>query len=238
MRHVLLMWWVVLACGCAATPWHEPVVATYSIVAADPLTGEVGVAVQSRYIAVGAVVPWAQAGVGAVATQAWSNPTFGPRGLKLLADGETPQAALDRMLHVDTAAQRRQVAVINAAGTAAAFTGEGCFAFAGHRVGKNYSVQGNILASEQVLIDMAAAFETAEGELAQRLLAALDAAQAAGGDKRGKQSAALLVVREGWGVGGLNDRYRDLRVDDHVEPLVELRRIHELHRRLFPRPAE
>lgn len=230
----LLLVLCLLVSGCASAPDDAANIATYSIIAADTDTGEIGVAVQSRFLAVGAVVPWAKAGVGAVATQAWADPSFGPRGLNLLDQGVPPEEAIDRMLANDGDAARRQVAIIDAQGRAAAFTGEQCFAWAGHRVGVGYSVQGNILASEQVLTDMAAAFENTHGELAERLLAALDAAQAAGGDKRGKQSAALLVVREGWGFGGHNDRYIDLRVDDDPQPLKKLREIYDKHRRLLP----
>jgi uncharacterized Ntn-hydrolase superfamily protein len=229
---------VLAALGCsvpAAGP-ADPPVATFSIVARDPRTGELGVAVQSRFLAVGAVVPWARAGVGAVATQAWANPTFGPRGLELLARGETPEAALARLLEEDPGRERRQVAILDAQGRAAVHTGKECLPWAGAAAGEGFACLGNILAGEEVVRAMARAFRETAGDLGERLLAALEAGQAAGGDARGQQSAALLVVRERAGYGGLTDRYRDLRVDDHPEPIRELRRIYELHRKTFPPP--
>jgi uncharacterized Ntn-hydrolase superfamily protein len=213
-------------------------VATFSIVAFDPKTNELGVAVQSKFIAVGAVVPWAKAGVGAVATQSWANTTFGPDGLKLLADGTAPDAALEKLLAADQGREHRQVAIVDAQGRAAAFTGNRCNAWAGHRQGKNYSVQGNILAGEEVVVAMAKAFEESEGELGKRLIDALEAGQKAGGDRRGRQSAALLVVRDRAGYSGFNDRYRDIRVDDHAEPIKELRRVYELHKKIFKPPSD
>ena len=223
---------VALAAGAE----DAPRVATFSVVAADPRTGEIGVAVQSRFLAVGAVVPWARAGVGAVATQALGNTTYGPEGLKLLAAGTAPDEALRQLTAQDERREVRQVGLVNAAGQAATYTGAECHAWAGGRTGPHYAVQGNILAGEAVVTAMAESFEksAASGkELGQRLIDALAAGQAAGGDKRGMQSAALLVVREGWGYAGLNDRYRDLRVDDHAAPIVELQRLYELHRRTF-----
>ena len=227
---------VVLLVGGIA--WAEPLVATFSIVAADPRTGELGVAVQSRFLAVGAVVPWAKAGVGAVATQSLANTRYGPEGLALLAAGNAPAEVVKRLTDGDEQRDVRQLGMVSADGRAATFTGAKCHAWAGGRTGPNYAVQGNILAGEAVVAAMAASFEkSAEGgkELGQRLIDALAAGQAAGGDKRGMQSAALLVVREGWGYAGLNDRYRDLRVDDHAEPIAELQRIYELHVRTFPK---
>lgn len=228
----------LLAAGCAAVPAPEapPPVATFSIVARDPATGEIGVAVQSKFIAVGAVVPFARAGVGAVATQSFANTTFGPRGLDLLAEGIPAAEVLERLLAGDPERERRQVGVLGAKGEAATFTGKGCLPFAGGVTGKDFTCQGNILAGEAVVKGMARAFEEGKGDLADRMLAALEAGQKAGGDRRGMQSAALLVVREGWGYGGFNDRYRDLRVDDHPEPIAELRRILGLHRAVFPPP--
>ncbi len=222
--------------GVAAA--DAPPVATFSIVAFDPDTKELGVAVQSKFIAVGAVVPWAKAGVGAVATQSWANTTFGPDGLKLLAEGTAADAALEKLLAADRGREHRQVAIIDAEGRTAAFTGNGCNAWAGHRQGKNYSVQGNILAGEEVVEAMAKAFAESEGELGKRLIDALEAGQGAGGDRRGRQSAALLVVRDGAGYSGFNDRYRDLRVDDHAEPIKELRRVYELHKKIFKPPRD
>ena len=213
-----------------------PVVATFSIVARDPDTGELGVAVQSRVLGVGAIVPFARAGVGAVATQASANTTYGPEALKLLADGKSAADTLKALTDADPQRAIRQAGIIGAKGEPATFTGGECLAYAGGRTGPNYAVQGNILAGQPVVDGMATAFENAKGTLAERMLAALDAGQAAGGDKRGMQSAALLVVHDGWGYGGQNDRYLDLRVDDHAEPIKELRRLLGLHVKLFGRP--
>lgn len=230
-----------LSCLClflmTARNAEPPTVATFSIVAIDPATGEIGVAVQSRIVAVGAVVPWAKAGVGAVATQSYANVAFGPAGLDLLAQGREPEAALQSLLENDPEKAHRQVGLIDAAGKTAQFSGEECLPWAGGRKGTNYAVQGNILAGPQVADAMAEAFEGTAGQLlAERLLAALEAGQAAGGDRRGQQSAALLIVREDWGYGGGNDRFRDLRVDEHHEPIKELRRVYLKHCALFPRP--
>lgn len=202
----------------------EPV-STFSIVAFDPETGDLGVAVQSKFFAVGPVVPFAAAGVGAVATQSQANTTFGPRGLDLLGSGNEPQAVIDTLLADDPQRALRQVAVIDASGSAANFTGDGCLVWAGGRSGENFSVQGNILAGPEVVDAMAATFEATTGDLATRMVAALAAGQEAGGDVRGRQSAALLVVREGGGYGGFNDRFIDLRVDDHETPIGELQRL-------------
>ena len=206
-------------------PLTSPTSGTFSIVAFDPKTGDLGVAVASRVLAVGAVVPYAQAGVGAIATQAFANTTYGPKGLALLRKGLTPEQVLKRLLAEDKDREHRQVGIVDAKGRAAAFTGKKCLPWAGHLVGKGYAVQGNILAGEQVVKAMAQAFENTKGELAERLMAALEAGESAGGDARGKQSAALLVVRKGGGYGGFDDRYIDLRVDDHPEPVKELRRL-------------
>ncbi len=200
---------------------------TFSIVATDPATGEVGVAVQSKYFAVGNVVPWAKAGVGAVATQASVIPAYGPRGLELLASGLAPDKVLDKLLAGDAAADTRQLGVAAASGETATFTGKKCNAWAGGVRGKGYAAQGNILAGEAVVRGMARAYEETRGSMAERLMAALEAAQAAGGDKRGQQSAALIVERKGAAAetqGGL-DRVVDLRVDDNPEPIRELRRL-------------
>jgi uncharacterized Ntn-hydrolase superfamily protein len=195
---------------------------TYSIVARDPATGELGVAVQSHWFSVGSVVTWGRAGLGAVATQSIAEPAYGPRLLDRLAAGEAPAAALQAELRADERARFRQVAAVDAAGRVAAYTGESCIAFAGQIEGDGFSVQANMMASEEVWPAMARAFEGAEGPLARRLLAALDAGEAAGGDVRGRQSAALLVVPaegEPW------RRTAELRVEDHPEPLEELRRL-------------
>lgn len=200
-------------------------VATFSIVAFDPDTGDLGVAVQSKFFGVGAVVPWAQAGIGAVATQARANTTYGPRGLALLADGGSATQVVAALTDDDDGRTRRQLGVVDARGNAATFTGDACLPWAGGQVGGNYAVQGNILAGPGVVEAMATAFEVSNGDLATRLVIALAAGQAAGGDVRGRQSAALLVVREAGGYGSLNDRYIDLRVEDHPAPIGELRRL-------------
>jgi uncharacterized Ntn-hydrolase superfamily protein len=230
---------VVALAGCTtpADGVPESVPSTFSIAAVDTRTGEVGVAVQSRFIAVGAVVPWAKARVGAVATQSFANTTYGPEGLDLLAAGVTAADVVAKLTEKDPRRARRQVGVVSASGGAATFTGDECMEWAGGLHGEGFCVQGNILAGEKVVAEMARTFRAAEGELGERLIAALEAGQAAGGDKRGQQSAAVLVVREGWGYGGLNDRYRDLRVDDHPRPIEELRRVYAVHKRVFPRPS-
>lgn len=208
----------------------EQLVATFSIIGADPKTGELGVAVQSKFLAVGAVVPWAKANVGAVATQSWANTKFGPEGLELLEKGLSPDEVIEKLLADDPGRNLRQVAVINAQGEASAFTGEECFDWAGHKVGKNHSAQGNILVSEETVAAMSRSFEQSTDPLAERLIKALAAAQHAGGDSRGKQSAAVYVLQEGAGYGGYNDVKVDLRVDDHPEPIEELLRLYELHK--------
>ena len=232
--------WVLVLAGCAAAPRPagEPVVATFSIVAYDPDTQELGVAVQSKFIAVGSVVPWAKAGVGAIATQSYANTTYGPKGLALLAEGAEPEAAMKKITEDDRRAAIRQVGIVDAKGRSATFTGEKCSAWAGGLKGDNFACQGNILAGEDVVKNMAKSFQESKGDLGERLIAALQAGQDAGGDSRGMQSAALLIVRDGWGYGGFNDRYRDLRVDDHAEPIKELKRVYDLHRDLFPRPSK
>ncbi len=208
---------------------------TFSIVGYDPATGELGVGVQSKFIAVGAVVPWARAGIGAVATQAWANTAYGPDGLRFLADGLSPQDAVDRLTGADADAAQRQVGIVDAQGRAASFTGPKCNDWAGGRAGDGYAAQGNILAGPAVVAAMADTFETMAGRpLSERLLTALAAGQEQGGDRRGMQSAALLVVRTGGGYGGHSDRYLDLRVDDHPSPIAELQRIHDLYTLYFP----
>jgi uncharacterized Ntn-hydrolase superfamily protein len=233
---------VLFLAGCAAAPRPPakelPVVATFSIVAYDPDTKELGVAVQSKFIAVGSVVPWAKAGVGAIATQSYANTTYGPKGLELLAKGETPEAVVKKLTTEDKGAAERQVGIVDAKGESATFTGQECNEWAGGAKGENFCCQGNILAGEAVVKNMAKSFRESKGDLGDRLIAALQAGQDAGGDIRGMQSAALLIVREGWGYGGYNDRYRDLRVDDHAEPIKELRRVYDLHRGIFPRPPK
>ncbi len=208
---------------------EDNLVATYSIVACDPETGELGIAVQSKFLAVGAVVPWAKANVGAIATQSWANTSFGPRGLQLLEEGYDPEKVVEILLENDEGRELRQFAVMDAKGRVAAFTGKECFDWAGHQYGKNCSAQGNILVSEATVQALVETFESAEGTLAERLVAALDAGEKAGGDSRGRQSAALYVVKEKGGYGGFNDRQFDLRVDDHPEPIEELKRLYDLH---------
>lgn len=241
VRSALALFLVLVSCAAPPRPAvvpEGPPVATFSIVAFDPETEELGIAVQSKFVAVGAVVPYAKAGVGAIATQSFANTTYGPRGLELLAAGKTAQETVDALVEDDRGKARRQVGIVDAEGRPATFTGQRCMDWAGGVVGEHYCAQGNILAGEEVVKGMAKAFEDAEGDLGDRLLAALEAGQAAGGDKRGRQSAALLIVREGWGYGRQNDRYRDLRVDDHPEPIQELKRIHALHREVFPQPRQ
>jgi uncharacterized Ntn-hydrolase superfamily protein len=204
--------------------------ATFSIVAVDPGTGEIGCAVQSRYFAVGNVVPWARAGVGAVATQAAGVAVFGPRILDLLASGLRPAAAIAQVLAGDEGRETRQLGVVASDGSSAAHTGSECLAWAGHRTGAGYAVQGNILAAEAVVAEMERVYLATGGALAERLVAALEAGQAAGGDARGQQSAAVLVERTGASAENREglDRICDLRVDDHTEPIVELRRLLEI----------
>lgn len=204
--------------------------ATFSICAADPATGEVGVAVQSKYFSVGSVVPWARAGVGAVATQAAGVAAYGPQVLEALAAGHAPGAALKAVLAADERRETRQLGVVTADGTAAAHTGASCLAWAGHRVGPGYAVQGNILAGESVVEAMEAAYLSASGSLAVRLVAALAAGQAEGGDARGQQSAAVVVERIGAATTSREgiDRICDLRVEDHPQPIAELGRLVEL----------
>ena len=208
--------------------------ATFSIVATDHETGEIGCAVQSRYFAVGAVVPWARAGAGAVATQAAGVSAFGPRILDLLeTERLTPEAAIATVLADDEGRETRQLGVVRQDGLSAAYTGDGCNDWAGHRTGPGYAVQGNILAGEAVVTEMERAFLAAEGALAGRLVAALVAGQAAGGDTRGQQSAAVVVERPGAAAEGREgvDRVCDLRVDDHPEPIAELVRLLGIHDR-------
>jgi uncharacterized Ntn-hydrolase superfamily protein len=206
---------------------------TFSIVAADPETGEVGVAVQSKYFAVGNVVPWATAGVGAVATQAAGVAAYGPRTLAALRDGLTPQDALLRVLADDEGRETRQLGVVTAAGDAAAWTGSECNPWAGHIVGEGYAAQGNIVAGEAVVQEMGRAWEETAGTMAERLVAALEAGQDAGGDNRGQQSAAVYVERAGAAAETRDalDRTCDLRVDDHEQPIAELRRLVDIHLR-------
>ncbi len=206
---------------------------TFSIIAYAPDEQAWGVAVASKFLAVGAVVPWAKAGDGAVATQALAKVSFGPDGLMLLAEGKSAPQTLQILLENDAGADHRQIGLVDAQGNVAAHTGSQCFDWAGHKTGEHFTCQGNVLVSEAIVNAMADAFTAANGELAQRLLAALIAGDAAGGDKRGKQSAALMVVRPNGGYGGDTDRYLDLRVDDDNEPVKKLKQLVSSHQIFF-----
>ncbi len=216
-----------------ASPGALPV-ATYSIVACDLDAGQWGVVVQSKFLAVGSVVPWAEPLVGAVATQSYANPRYGPDGLALLRQGLSAEQTVERLTAADEGRAQRQLGVVDAQGRGATFTGEECFEWAGGRVGRCYAAQGNILVSEDTVAALAETFERSSGRaLADRLIDCLDAAQAAGGDRRGQQSASLLVVEKDGGYGRLSDVLVDLRVDDHPRPIEELRRLYALHEQLF-----
>lgn len=204
---------------------------TFSIVAADPDAGDLGVAVASRFAAVGAVVPWARAGVGAVATQARANTDLGREGLELMAGGTPTRQALDRMILGDTGREQRQVGIVDARGRAATFTGARCLSWAGGRTGERFACQGDQLVGEEVIAAMVDAFRRSTGELVDRLLAALLAGDVVGGDRRGRQAAAVVVVREGGGYGKRTDRYVDLRVDDHPQAVSELARVFSVYDR-------
>lgn len=214
---------------------------TFSIVAWDPQaepSPEWGVAVASKFLAVGAVVGWAKAGAGALATQALANLAYGPDGIARLDAGNDAGGVVRELTGADDDRAHRQLGVVDAQGGAATFTGDECFDWAGGRTGDGFCCQGNILAGPKVVDDMVAAFESTKGDLARRMIEALAAADAAGGDRRGRQSASVLVVREGGGYGGGIDKAVDLRVDDHPEPIPELRRLLGLQRLYFPRPED
>jgi uncharacterized Ntn-hydrolase superfamily protein len=216
--------------GASKTPGPTRPVHTYSIVARDKTTGELGVAVQSHWFSVGSVVPWAEAGVGAVATQSFAEPAYGPRGLERMKNGVPAGEALSELLAADEGRDVRQVAFVDGSGRVAVHTGARCIEWAGHRTGDGYSVQANLMRNDTVVDAMAEAYEKAEGDLADRLLAALEAGEAAGGDIRGSQSAAILVVA-GEGTGEVwKDRRIDLRVEDDPAPVRELRRLLTVHR--------
>jgi uncharacterized Ntn-hydrolase superfamily protein len=215
------------------------VISTYSIVACDLEAREWGVAVQSKFLAVGAAVPAAEPEVGALATQAWANLGYRPDGLALLREGHAAADVVQRLVGADDGRDHRQLGVVDAAGRAATYTGSDCLEWAGGKTGPGYAAQGNILVSEATIDALASTFERSEeAPLAERLLACLAAAQAAGGDRRGQQSAALLIVREGGGYGGTSDAVADLRVDDHPRPVEELERIYRLHDLLFGQTPE
>ncbi len=227
-----LLWFLLSFClvGAAQQAVDPEPVATFSIAAYDPATGDVGVAVQSKFFSVGPVVPWVESGVGAIATQAFANVTYGPRGLELLRLGLSPEQVVKLLTDTDGQRDRRQIGIVDVHGRAFSYTGPRCSPWAGGRsgqdaAGRTYAVQGNILAGEQVVLAMEQAFLAAQGELADRMLAALAAGQQAGGDSRGQQSAALIVMRPGAGYAGMNDRYVDLRVEDHPRPIEELARL-------------
>ncbi|WP_342433008.1 DUF1028 domain-containing protein [Neobacillus sp. FSL H8-0543] len=206
---------------------------TFSIVGYDPVEKVWGVAVQSKFLGVGAVVPWAKAGVGAIATQSYANTAYGPKGLQLMAEGKSAEETLSLLLADDLDREMRQVGIIDANGNAATFTGKACYDWAGGVTGTHFAAQGNILVDENTVDAMARVFKESKGQLADRLLAALDAGQEAGGDSRGKQSAAVYIVKENGGYGGFNDRFIDLRVDDHPDPIKELIRIYQLQQLYF-----
>jgi uncharacterized Ntn-hydrolase superfamily protein len=212
----------------------DPIVATYSIAACDLEAGQWGVATQSKFLAVGSVVPWAEPGVGAIATQAYANPRYGPEGLALLREGLDAQAVVDRLTAADDGREHRQVGVVDGRGGSASFTGSECMDWAGGLTGPCYAAQGNILVGEGTVAALAATFVATAGKpLAERLIECLAAAQAAGGDRRGQQSAALLVVERDGGYAKLSDVLVDLRVDEHPTPVAELARLYELHSLLF-----
>jgi uncharacterized Ntn-hydrolase superfamily protein len=210
------------------------VVATFSIAACDLEAGQWGVAVQSKFLSVGSVVPWAEPQVGAIATQAYANPRYGPQGLEKLRAGKSAQEVVDELTGADEGSSKRQLGIVDAQGRVATFTGEECLDWAGGRTGEVYAAQGNILVSAETVDALAETFEGSAGErLAERLLQCLAAAQAAGGDSRGQQSASLLVVERDGGYAGLSDLLVDLRVDDHERPIEELQRIYELHKEIY-----
>jgi len=212
----------------------DPIVATYSIVACDLASGQWGVGVQSKFLAVGAVVPWAEPHVGAIATQSYANPRYGPDGLALLREGRTAEEVIQALTAADEGRDERQVGVVDAGGRAATYTGTACHEWAGGRTGDGYAAQGNILVSGATVDALSVTFESnSHLELAERLIECLAAAQAAGGDRRGQQSASLLVVEKDAGYAKLSDTIVDLRVDDHERPISELRRLYSLHEQLF-----
>src|SRR3954454_13201246 len=208
-------------------------VSTYSIAACDLEAGQWGVATQSKFLAVGSVVPWAEPQVGAIATQAYANPRYGPEGLSLLRDGLSAEEVVERLTSADDGRDHRQLGIVDSQGRGASFTGTECLEWAGGRTGPCYAAQGNILVSAETVDAIAETFEASKGPLVERLLDSLDAGQAAGGDRRGQQSAAILVVEQNGGYAGLSDTVVELRVEDHERPLEELRRLYRLHEALF-----
>jgi uncharacterized Ntn-hydrolase superfamily protein len=208
-------------------------IATYSIAACDLEAGQWGVATQSKFLAVGSVVPWAEPQVGAIATQAYANPRYGPQGLSLLREGLPAEEVVERLTSADEGRDHRQLGIVDREGRSASYTGAECLEWAGGRTGPCYAAQGNILVSAETVDAIGETFESSSGPLVERLMASLDAAQAAGGDRRGQQSAALLVVEQDGGYAKLSDTVVELRVEDHERPLEELRRLYRLHESLF-----
>ena len=212
---------------------RRPVVATYSIVACDLEAQQWGVSVQSKFLSVGSIVPWAEPHVGAIATQAYANPRYGPNGLALLREGLSAQDVVDKLTGEDEGRDHRQLGVVDGQGSAATYTGKECMDWAGGRTGTNYAAQGNILVNKETVGAMAETFESSSGLLASRLIDCLAAAQEAGGDSRGQQSSALLVVQRDGGYAGMSDVVVELRVEDHERPIEELRRVYTLHDEIF-----
>ena len=202
---------------------------TFSIVAYDPKNKEWGIAVQSKFVAVGSIVPFAKANVGAIATQALANTSYGPKGLHLLQSGLTANEVLKQLLEKDDLREERQVGIVDMKGNVASFTGKNCFEWAGHIVSKNFACQGNILASEKVIQGMADAYEDTSGDLVEKFFAALESGQKNGGDRRGKESAAILIVKNEGAYDGGTDRYINIRVDEHSEPIKELKKVFEIY---------
>lgn len=225
------MFLMIISISIFSQPYNpnSPLAHTYSIVAIDPVTGDMGVAVQSHWFSVGTIVSWGEAGVGVIATQSFVNASFGPKGLELLKSGMTPQQVVDKLINEDEGRDFRQLAILDSKGNVAAYTGKNCIQPAGHLTGKGYSVQANLMMNDKVWPAMAKAFENSKGSLAERLLIALEAAQSVGGDIRGKQSAAILVVRAKSTGKVWEDRLVDLRIDDSNEPLKEMRRLLKVH---------
>lgn len=227
----IFMFLMIISISIFSQPYNpnSPLAHTYSIVAIDPVTGDMGVAVQSHWFSVGTIVSWGEAGVGVIATQSFVNASFGPKGLELLKSGMTPQQVVDKLINEDEGKDFRQLAILDSKGNVAAYTGKNCIQPAGHLTGKGYSVQANLMMNDKVWPAMAKAFENSKGSLAERLLIALEAAQSVGGDIRGKQSAAILVVRAKSTGKVWEDRLVDLRIDDSNEPLKEMRRLLKVH---------
>jgi uncharacterized Ntn-hydrolase superfamily protein len=225
--------WHVLRAAPQAAPQADPLVATYSIVACDLDAEQWGVSVQSKFLSVGSVVPWAEPHVGAIATQAYANPRYGPSGLELLRQGLSAQEVVDKLTSEDEGRDHRQLGVVDGEGRTATYTGTECLDWAGGRTGQGYAAQGNILVSKETVDALAETFESTSGKLAERLIDCLAAAQQAGGDSRGQQSSALLVVERNGGYAGMSDVVVELRVEDHERPIDELRRIYILHDEIF-----